>query len=218
MRIVLLSPLVLLLVMPAAAQQLPQKGTVSSPWTWDENQRIEARLAAANASRQAAGRLASSSQAAEFTIDGTTHPELFLPHELMRRVLRGVSSDPLFRAGFRTQLSEAIRHAGFDEADFWSVLDRIGAHHAQLSRRSADLRSALDRSNPTERRLLEPRADAASAEVCSARVEALQDARAAFGRERFDRFLYEGVAPTFSLTLARDDDDAHLRFLERGCR
>jgi hypothetical protein len=200
----------------AAAQPAP------APWQWSNDERIAARHRHAlqhlpprtDAHLQVNGTGATPG----FTIDGATHAELFLPSELMRRLLRGVSSDPLFRPAFRSQLSDAIREAGFDETTFWATLDRIGAHHADAARRSADVQRALDQSSPLDRRALQPRADALSAEVCSERVQALQDARSEFGRERFDRFLYEGVAPTFSLTFAAPDDDAHVRFLEGGCR
>lgn len=196
--------------------------TTPPPWQWTNDARIAARRlhAAEHLQPRADARLQVNGTGSTpgFTIDGSTHPELFLPSELMRRLLRGVASDPLFRPSFRSQLTEAIRQAGFEEQSFWAAVDRLGAHHAEVSKRSADAQRALDSSSPSERRLLQPRADALSAEVCSARVDALQAAREELGRERFDRFLYEGVAPTFSLAFAAEDDEAHVRFLEGGCR
>jgi len=221
-------PIVLLLAVPlgAFAQAPPQKERATlggkAAWRWTDEERIAARRAHADVHPPVAADarvlVNGAGSTPGYTIDGATHPELFLPSELMRRLLRGVSSDAMFRASFRQQYSEAIRRAGFDEHELWAGLDRIGARHAELANRSARLRQEMDVSAPAARRSLEQSADRLSAEVCSARVRALTDARNLFGQERFDRFLYEGVAPGFSLAFAHADEESHVRFLEAGCR
>ena len=44
---------------------------------------------------------------------------------------------------------------------------------------------------------------------------ALRTLRAHFGRERFDRVLYETVSPGFGISMGRDEEEAALRIAER---
>lgn len=56
------------------------------------------------------------------------------------------------------------------------------------------------------------------ADLCRSRAEALADARSAFGRERFDRFLYEVIAVNMFTVTDRLPDPELLRRPEEGCR
>jgi hypothetical protein len=53
------------------------------------------------------------------------------------------------------------------------------------------------------------------ARQCASMAAALRTLRAHFGRERFDRRLYETVSPGFGISMGRDEEEAALRIAER---
>jgi hypothetical protein len=55
-------------------------------------------------------------------------------------------------------------------------------------------------------------------DACRSRADALAAARKEFGRERFDRFLYEVIAVHMFLAADRLPDPEILRQAELGCR
>jgi len=81
----------------------------------------------------------------------------------------------------------------------------------------ASKRDALERISARYREAKRAKAD--PDELCRLRALALAMARAEFGAAAFDRFLYEAVAPSLSMSFRRSEDAAErLRDQEQGCR
>lgn len=134
-----------------------------------------------------------------YVIDGRRNPELFLPHELFSSLLTGVRLREPLRTKQRGFFRESIRRFGFEDELFWRELERA----------AADLTSMLETK----------RVDASPDEGCRQRHRALQTAREIFGRQRFDRFLYEVVAPAAQQSSATNVSDpaAALKREAEGC-
>lgn len=137
-----------------------------------------------------------------YTIDGARNPELFLPHELFDSLLSAFTTDPEVRMKQRQFLMDAgLRAAGLDDT-FWDEIESLAS--AYLLVRFASSGGV----SPTRQ------------EKCRLRYDALQAAREAFGRDRFDKLLYSVVAPNFSRSAITVGVDpvAELRQAEEGCR
>ena len=150
-------------------------------------------------------------------VDGRQHPELLLPYELFDALLRGLSANPRIQGNARTLLDRKLRNSGFDPSRFWPDLERIAQPYLSATQTAKDNRhnsmvvTAADGS-----KMLIP----VGADVCQARIEALQNARRTFGAERFDRFLYVALAPDVSVSSAGSSGSRpdQLRYMARGCR
>jgi hypothetical protein len=132
-----------------------------------------------------------------YVIDGRRNPELFLSHELFDALMSGLSADSTLRTKQRGYYGRAIRAFGFDDATLWTQLESVAGPYL-VARTSRD-----------------------SEAICPARYDALQAARALFGRERFDEFLYVVIAPSLQTAESASDPDFlmdSLRKAERGCR
>lgn len=128
------------------------------------------------------------------------HPELNLPHELFDGLMTVFSSDAEIRFLQRDlYIRHGLRYAGFDEATFWSELESLTADYVRIRYDSPS--TGRD-------------------DICRARYEALEAARNAFGRERFDKMLYIVVAPLGSMSAGTNGADpaARLRREAEGCR
>jgi hypothetical protein len=125
------------------------------------------------------------------SLDGA-HPELFLPFEVFRNFV-DLASDPRSRDAFRHFSAANVRNAGLPP-DFWQRLDPIIAFHVADLRAEKDLLTSHSKLSGPERERVVAALQLKQADVCHSRADALAAARKAFGREHFDRFLYEYVA------------------------
>jgi hypothetical protein len=201
-----------------ATQSAERPEQQKRPWEWTLEDRLVARVNPVKiAERQdteearyhSAGAQAPSTEretTQSYSIEGSRNPELLLPHELFQSLLTGFVPDDERRRNKRESLRPGIVASGFDEELFWAHL------------RSAAGEFIDDYAYPvreTAISLSEPRQYG----LCRGAFTALNNARQIFGPDRFDRFLYEVVAPGTWVGSATNAPDpaAELRYVERGC-
>jgi len=200
----------------------------AEPWRLTLEERIALRTKAELARERVRGRtraLATNASSARpdarelaDSFDGKTHPELFLPHEVFRKLVKlAFQASPRTTQVFRDGLMPEVRRHGLPD-DFWNQLQSLSAAHA------ADLWAADDLSAAVGRHSGPARERAANAlalkriDVCRSRADALADARSRFGQNRFDRFLYEAIAINMFHASGSLPDPQVLHDAERGCR
>lgn len=216
--------MIVTLALPAVAAQ-PSKAA----WEWTLEERIAGRTDAPMARRRIedARRLQTNETRAasperravvdRFT--GRTHPELFLPHEVFEQLIdMGFGADARANEGTRGALSADVQRHGLP-ADFWERLRTIStvylADTHALRTQNASIREqaqAADAKRHGQAIALKQK------ERCRSGVDALEAARAEFGRERFDRFLYQVVATKMFYFADRLPDPVQLRNVAGGCR
>jgi hypothetical protein len=212
--------LVALLLAFFSAAPAPAAGR--EPWRWTDEERLAARFDPESIrerreeyQKQQRARNSNARAVSQTVniIDGTRNPELLLPWELFQTlVLRALSDDSPAREPNRhryAQLAPWIAGA----PDFWSRLETAALPFTDAIERSRE-------SGRIERESGIPPAPEEASDFCRSRLVALEAAREAFGRERFDEFLYTTLAPgrvTFT-----DGHDAptpsRLLWIGRGCR
>ena len=191
-------------------------------WQWSLQDRLEARLSREGIQARAAAQEALARYMAQKTgeapppvetggrivdtIDGEKNPELFLPWELFNYLANRISSpDAAESEAYRHSLLEVAVALGFG-ADFWERFEMAASPYLKRVRATQEIpgkRAPEDKGQP----------------LCLARKEALQEVYKALGESAFLRILYEGVAPTVSMTYEiTDDTGRHLRFVDGGCR
>jgi len=194
-------------------------GVQKEPWEWTTDERLAERLDPAKIierqREQEAGHSAPGAQpqtaerqgVQNYDIDGSRHPELLLPHELFQSLLTGFVPDDERRNRQRESLRPGIIAAGFGEEIFWTKLREAASDYID--------RYAYPRPGMTA-----PASRGSRDALCRAAFLALNNARRAFGRDQFDRFLYEGVAPRTQVASATSaiDPAVELRFVAGGCR
>lgn len=188
------------------------------PWAWTLDERLAVRFdplliaerqAAEEAHAHAAGAHGPGPQRHDqhrYSIAGDRHPELLLPHELFDSLLTGFAPDDQRRERQRASLRPAMIALGFEEEIFWAKLREAASRYLETYAYPAPGAPVATPSRPYD--------------LCHEAFVALSNARHVFGRERFDRFLYEAVAPAtwVASSTTADDPAADLRFVAGGCR
>lgn len=186
------------------------------PWQWNDDERLTARFdAQAIAARNAAYMKSRSrattlehpvGQGLRYVIDGRRNPELFLRHELLDHLLRGLGSNERANQQYREPLTPFLVAAGLNPGSFWTELSHVGQPYLALAQR-------IDAQH-------RGRTGAEEKAICAARVDMLAAAEKRFGRERFDRFLYTAIAPSIIHTESTTYPDAlgRLRQEAGGCK
>jgi len=152
------------------------------------------------------------------SFEGKTHPELFLPHEVFRNFVGlAFAADPRTQDIVRHGMAADVKAAGLP-SDFWERLEPIIAFHVADVRAEKDLLASRSRASGPARARVEKALEQKRSDVCRSRADALAAARAAFGHERFDRFLYDSVAINMFHLSDRLPTAEQLRQWERGCR
>lgn len=188
-------------------------------WEWSVEERIAARTNPDLArERVRAKHPAAKPGAIADAYSGKTHPELFLPYQVYEQLVRmafahDARSGEIIREGFMPE----VRRHGFPE-DFWERL-RAGAAVYLADDRALRTRIATPHAAGANGREQKDKTLALlNTDVCRSRAQGLAAARKEFGRERFDRFLYEIIAVSMFTTAYSADDPELLRHAERGCR
>jgi hypothetical protein len=195
-------------------------------WQFTDEERIALRTNAALARQRVAERQQSrtaaqihaasvAGQQLADSFDGA-HAELFLPSEVFSDFVH-LAFDPQSRDTFRHFSAAEVRNAGLPP-DFWKRLDGIIAFHVADVRAERDLLASRSKSSGPARERVAKALELKRTDVCRSRVEALAAARNAFGREHFDRFLYESVAINMFQITDRLSTAAQLRQWEGRCR
>jgi len=189
-------------------------------WEWTLEERIAA-LTNPELARMRLGerrqRVQSTSTASPWvdSYDGKTHPELFLPHEVFEQLISmAFVADARITQGMREGFMPEVTRHGLPR-DFWSRLETITTIYVADERALRDLHESRDKQNPAQ---YERMRNLKYKDECRTRADALAAARQAFGRERFDRFLYEVIAVSMFTATDLLPDGARLRDAEEGCR
>jgi hypothetical protein len=205
----------------------------AEPWKWTLEQRLQARFdPAARAARVADAvareariqrrvprAMSAGEQQPGDVIDGNQHPELFLPTELFERFVRlaYVMDSPTWRLSMRQRSDDILR----TDAD-WEALDVHVAEYAANLKSDAALFDEEDRATRPRRAELERQLATIRASRCALEKHAMRRARAYFGAERFDRFLYlfasRGISSTYVATNPFSETQARLKATEESCR
>lgn len=213
-RVLLFNALLVLCTHLAAQSASPPTATPVAtadkpPWRWTVAERIATRVDPANRAARRTRALSHSRTIREgFTpIDGSVEPELFLPVELITRlVLDTTSPHERIRESYRTP----IESRGWNVEHFWEVLHSAGAAYLSLMRESG-----TRPPDTRERVAVSPLAS----QICMASGDMMDAAYTEFGREEFDEFLYTAVAPRIKTYIADTRDSADtLHAKARGCR
>jgi hypothetical protein len=150
--------------------------------------------------------------------DGKGHPELFLPHEVFDELIKlAFSGSPRVSRMIHDGFNQDVKRIGLP-TDFWERLQSLStiyiADLGDMSNIAAGLRQQTGRA----RQRTEEIASLKQTDLCRSRADALDAARKAFGRERFDRFLYEVIARNMFYVADRLPYPELLQSAERGCR
>src|ERR1051325_4189236 len=152
------------------------------------------------------------------SLDGRTHPELFLPFEVFRHfVVLAFAEDARLRDIVRHGMDADVKKAGLPP-DFWERFERVIAFHVADLRAERDLLASRSKASGAARERVEKTLELKRSDVCRSRADALAAARTAFGRDRFDRFLYDAVAIHMFQITDRLPTAEELRRWEGGCR
>lgn len=135
-------------------------------------------------------------------IDGAQNPELFFVTELFEMLVQSafVLSPRMYPGLLRARGSDLFR----DDAE-WSEFVAITAEYAQVLQQEVSAANAFDSTRVT----------AVQEAKCAPASRAIRQARAAFGRERFDRMLYETVRVRISYGLDTDMKSVVSRLVAR---
>lgn len=194
-----------------AAQPMPQarSGSGKAPWLWTTEERIAKRVDPAERDARRSRALQTARQIAPgfSPIDGSIEPELFLPVELVTRlVLRTDAPNERWRERYRA----AIASHGWEYEHFWDVLHAAAAPYLSLMEQTATLQR--QKRGRVDVGQLQP-------QICAVSVDLLDTAYKTFGKQKFDEFLYRSVAPPIrSFTASYADSADALRAKSRGCR
>lgn len=201
--------LVLLASVPAVAE-VPSKPA----WKWTFEERIAKRLdpdairERTNANERDLVDFRASVGVApmpvRFVIEGRRDPALLMPFELFGSILEGLDDQP--GSGARRVYRRPIIESGWEEETFWRILRDATAEMMKTQRERLALKDGDGY--------------ALNVKECGSRAEALQVVREQLGAERFDRFLYEKVAPNVGIgsDFPLANEEWRLRWVEGGCR
>lgn len=214
--------LALLATLPLVAQ------STKKPWMFTLEERIAlrtnpelARERVRHAKRVQASRTPTASsevRASADDFDGQIHPELFLPHEVFRSLINLAflgtpRQGQLVREGFMPE----VRRLGLP-ADFWERLQSVSSPYIADSWAERDIGQSLQKVTGNARVRSKEALALKQTDVCRSRADNLAAARTEFGRERFDRFLYEVIAVNKFGSEDQLPDPKVLRWAEEGCR
>jgi hypothetical protein len=150
--------------------------------------------------------------------DGKTHPELFLPHEVFDELVKlAFTGDPRMGQVVRNGFAREVERHGLP-ADFWNRLQSVSTVYVADVWALRDLGAGVQHQNGGPRRRAEEALTLKQMDACRSRSDSLAAARNEFGRERFDRFLYEVIAVNMFSASDRIAEPELLLKIERGCR
>ena len=218
----------LLMVVPTLASGAHGQDSPRPPWKWTDEERIAKRYDPSSMRSREDAYVAETEGAAvakgRDVVQGDKNPELFLPSELYRGLLmRAFSPVPEASQGFRDGYQSKSAGLRIDD-DFWQRLERTARPYLDSIKAQLALVKEYQTAHPGRRAEIDRQDDERGMTDCRLVIQNLEAARATFGREAFDRFLYEAVAPSMlSASVFGTSDDSyvsadHLRYLAGGCQ
>jgi hypothetical protein len=216
---------ILVVLLAAAAQGQPGKAS----WNWSIEERLEARFDVQQRAKRVSRHIEhqrgknaiapTSAASLGDVIDGKVNPELFLPTELFRAlVFSGFVTQPKFYPLGVRQTSDDLFLA---EAEWDELRDLVREYAANLEQ-ERDLIAESTAADVTRKKAISAEIEKLRLQQCAASAAALRRARAQYGVERFNRFLYTVVARPITRFVAHVDSDpetiATLRRKEEACQ
>lgn len=215
-----------LLVAFFAASLVAQSTTSKEPWQIPIEERIarrtnpelaRERVRVGRRVQTAGAQVKSTASRIVDAFDGKQHPELFLPHEVFDELLKlAYLGSPRRGQIVREGLMPEVRRHGLP-TDFWQRLESISTIYIGDSRALYDIGVGSQQDGPSRSRAEQARA-LKYRDACRSCADALAAARAEFGQEQFDRFLYQVIAVHMHYAADRLPDPKILRKHEGGCR
>ena len=171
-------------------------------WEWTPAERAQSRRDAGERRERVAafrGKQSVVSQAIDGVprpadvIDGKRNPELFFVSELFEYLVRSsfVTLPTVYPQVVQQRSSDLFRNPAE-----WNQFTAIASDYAGVVRQELDAAKALDAD----------RVRALQTDKCVAAARALREARRTFGRQRFDRMLYETVPVSLVTSFSADTD------------
>lgn len=192
--------LMIALVAGLVSAALPVRAGSAAAYKWSVDQRLRVRFDPSDREKRLeAIDMVPAPERGSVVVDGSKNPELLLPSELFRVLLkRGFDENLDARETYRERVEYVARELGIGP-ELWPSLKELA---------SGLLPSDFGDRRPTWE------------ELCRGNFEALAAAREAFGEKAFDRMLYEAVAPGLKLSAKGDGPELEkqLRDMEDGCR
>jgi hypothetical protein len=180
----------------ASGEEPPQ---AKPAWLMDHNERLARRYDSSAAAARlrlavAEGDVQASTDIHKSVVVGRRNPELLMPGELMEHVYPRFSHDVAKQREVRDKWTErgGARYLG---DDYWIRLQKRLQPLIETNRQRRDLQMKLETATGAEKEFLREAWSRANDALCPLRAKGLAAAREIFGRENFDRFLYEVVAP-----------------------
>lgn len=137
-------------------------------------------------------------------IDGNVNPELIFPRQAFESLMRPFNSGDLRR--LREESAPTLDAIGLPDS-FFDELVGIAHDHLMMD---LEYRFPLKKAEGLENYHRYMR-------LCISSYQTLNAARDHFGREKFDRFLYEAVVPSIGLTYTSEQSIRDIEFRETGC-
>lgn len=176
------------------------------PWKWNSAQRLALRFdsgaRAARAQVEAREVPARAGQAPIDVLDGAKNPELFFPFELLEAMVSLYVVNPSW-------LWDEIDKRGdklLDSRESRQLFEDAVSAYASLTNEERAAMLQQSTAQDGTRNLSSIRKSKRVAEA-----DALRKLRRAFGRERFDRFLYTTIAPSRKRIVLPGTDDLSVR-------
>lgn len=221
MRKRILWGLVLLGLAALGSAQAQRRPTEELPaHRWPREERIERRLNPTAVQERITraveeGQLSRQRLDGSVYIDGARNPELLLPWEILQQLtMQGLVAAEPARSGYREMLEDTRQRLDLPES-FWSDLEQVTQPFVSSLRAQVALARQAHFSTAVSLRQLE----ALQSHDCQLRARALAEARHRFGRELFDKFLYQSVAPTMTIVAEQNDNESYrLSWVEEGCK
>ena len=184
---------------------------VEEPWKLTVAERAAARVDPALRARrvQQAAHPAKGEVPAD-VLDGKVHPELFFPTEIFERLVWSafVSLPNVYPRWLAAESKDLFR-----DADEWRRFVELSKDFATVLKKEHGLLEGQPAAGGMQ---------GLKNEKCAAMAASLRAARAAFGQERFDRFLYETAASAMNETYGSEETVTNFvmaaRQREENCR
>jgi hypothetical protein len=203
----LLTTLLISAATATAIAATPDKGLLRPAWEWSDDERIAARVAEVSPS-------------GTIEVDGSVHPERYLPFELFGTLLRQVDEPQSQFAAVGHQLyDQRLEQAGVDASRFWNLIRASASPYLTTLARLRAIDDELQFAAHSERTSLRQLRDQVSKRLCSDRIVALNAVRQSLGSGRLDRILYTVIAPGSAIsTVANPHEAERLRYVAGGCK
>lgn len=208
-----------LLALMAASTASAQTERVEKPWLLDDATRIARRFDPVLAAERAAlvGTCIGEPCARRVVVDGNRNPELILPWELMNALKDAFDPDPELARHYRSAYAYRSNGLVADDA-FWERFGDIAKPWLEaVWEPPPPLTIPPEELDERQRAVTREAAKRRYRLLCAMRADALDVARAAFGRCAFDRFLYEAVAPG-RVVSSYDETAESAAWVEGGCQ